>query len=677
MSWSADEQGLQGQMWEPADPLEIGNQESVGSSTPIFAAGSSPEQAKQLEEIVEPEWIEDFLEKVEPPPADNTLSLCTPVVEGMTAWWPEQKLGLSVPAGGSVVMDIHELDGCDAGNADAVWTATGGTVVGDGTRINITADDDATMVSVEGCLVGENGESCASLDLPVGPASTKVFIDELETLSEETGGRWVRIHGTAEGMLPGTRVLVFKRSDAHYLVDESAEVDALGDFAVDTFLLDNVNQVSVAVAAPGPMEQFENCSSQLCTGAVDPLTRKRIPIKVDYQAGFALQELNLDRGTTQEPWVRALQSRLEQQDTGGALVGSRTDDNRAYVYDQALAVIALSSAGYQDEAASILDALSGLQNEDGSWYFMYYRDGTSPYPNEADVRYAGANAWVALAYLNYNYAFGLKDYAGTIEDSLDFLMGERGEVDGTLALRFNPVDLTATPWDETQLYSVEHNVDLHAALLLYQKVFKGRTFKANRKRYKAARKDLRTFVKRRFDNKRRYFRPGHYAGVGDNQSELYLESNVWTLMALNLNANKHGRALETACDRLEEPAAILGNDTYVRGVKTFAWVDRRGSAYDYGASISESLIYALGLRWSESKGRHRTCGGMSADDYQAQFSALAGTIDGVGGLPHGTYTDGQDFSLVSHTASISWMAMLDMGLNPFRPWQPLPTGVDQ
>ena len=115
--------------------------------------------------------------------------------------------------------------------------------------------------------------------------------------------------------------------------------------------------------------------------------------------------------STSEDLLKNLKSRFTDLPKGqGALMKSFTHHGQSYIYDQALGIIAFTNAGRQDDAKKLLTALRVLQHKDGSLYFSYYLDGSSPYPTEGDKRIAGAISWVALASVHYQAKFNSHEF---------------------------------------------------------------------------------------------------------------------------------------------------------------------------------------------------------------------------------------------------------------------------
>ncbi len=137
----------------------------------------------------------------------------------------------------------------------------------------------------------------------------------------------------------------------------------------------------------------------------------------------------------------------------------------AWVYDQALAIIAFTAAGDHGSARSVLNALRLAQTKDGSWDFAYaYNTGA-----RLDTRIpVGSNAWVVIAIAQYELMTGDESYRDLALANLAWLLQFRDadpNADTYGAFVMGP-DHESTTWDESTVYSTEHNVDVYAALRL-------------------------------------------------------------------------------------------------------------------------------------------------------------------------------------------------------------------
>lgn len=90
---------------------------------------------------------------------------------------------------------------------------------------------------------------------------------------------------------------------------------------------------------------------------------------------------------------------LKAQQVSSGLVDSYKDKaDTCYTYDQAVATVAFLARGDVTNARRVLDALSALQNADGSWYSAYNCNTGAAL---STTRYVGSNAWVVVAIAHY------------------------------------------------------------------------------------------------------------------------------------------------------------------------------------------------------------------------------------------------------------------------------------
>lgn len=127
----------------------------------------------------------------------------------------------------------------------------------------------------------------------------------------------------------------------------------------------------------------------------------------------------------------------------------------AYLYDQALCVLALLERGRDEDralAASLLDAMLGLQLEDGSVPDAVHVEtlvaGEGPYST-------GNQAWVLLAFVQGYESLGSAAYLRAASDIASYVLERTPSALGYGGFRLHP---------ETVVVSTEHNLDLVAAL---------------------------------------------------------------------------------------------------------------------------------------------------------------------------------------------------------------------
>ena len=121
-----------------------------------------------------------------------------------------------------------------------------------------------------------------------------------------------------------------------------------------------------------------------------------------------------------QPQIEWLKS---QQDLNGSgLVDSYENDgtNRAYLYDQALAVIAFSREGEQLRAKMLLERVAQLQSSEGGWYECY--DAADPNILPAGRIYnTGQISWMVIATNYYQARTGDANYAEVADTALEYL----------------------------------------------------------------------------------------------------------------------------------------------------------------------------------------------------------------------------------------------------------------
>jgi len=95
--------------------------------------------------------------------------------------------------------------------------------------------------------------------------------------------------------------------------------------------------------------------------------------------------------------------------------------NWSWSYDSAVAATAFSSVGLQEQSGRLLDQLAALQREDGSIEFAFdVQTGES----SGSIR-AGSVAFAAIAFSDYDSAFGSKLYLDNARRATDYLLSLR------------------------------------------------------------------------------------------------------------------------------------------------------------------------------------------------------------------------------------------------------------
>ncbi len=247
-----------------------------------------------------------------------------------------------------------------------------------------------------------------------------------------------------------------------------------------------------------------------------------------------------------------LTGQIVNLDQNSSLITSYTGGKRSFTYDQALATIYFSRSGYFDKAAKLLKGFEKIQLDDGSWYFSYYLDGTSPYPENGDYRPNGAIAWMILAIITYEIYSQDIQFRQSWVKGLSYLKKQitkfklNNDAKKVYALPFSSVNYENTAWDQTNITPLEHAVDALSAFRAAQKIQKNQ-------KWKTAQEQLERFSLALWDESRQKFWGGAKISTGTiNKGFFYLDNQTWTALALEhlpiKNLSK--KALNTACEQL-------------------------------------------------------------------------------------------------------------------------------
>jgi hypothetical protein len=352
-----------------------------------------------------------------------------------------------------------------------------------------------------------------------------------------------------------------------------------------------------------------------------------------------------------------LKSRLHPQSKGGAFIKSFPTHSQSYIYDQALAIIAFSKEKDQSSAKKLLQALSHVQNPDGSLYFSYYMDGQSPYPVEGDKRYAGAIAWVALAAATYQMEFKSSEFKKFNEKILNYLSNQMHpiKINGKKqrGVAFAPSDLSSTEWNENDVAALEHNLDAFAAFYHYAKINRHDQFAS-------IANELRKFNLALWDDSRSHFWSGVNIKTGViNKQELYLDNQTWSLLALDdpsLQKLNLKDALSMNCEKfLVEHEGIMGfmDMKPTNRPSPFKFVWSEGSAGQILAMKSFKTM----------KQEEFTCGQLGP---QALLNDIKKMRQEDGGIAYASSAQNPDFSTSSSVAGTTWYYFAANNINPFK-----------
>lgn len=360
---------------------------------------------------------------------------------------------------------------------------------------------------------------------------------------------------------------------------------------------------------------------------------------------------------TSQELLENLNSRINELPTsGGTLIKSFTNHSQSYIYDQALAVIAFTKSNDQTKAQSLLRGLSQLQMKDGSLYFSYNLDGSSPYPVEGDKRIAGAMAWVALAAVHYQAKFKSKEFLPFNFRLLSYLHSQISPITirgmKSSALKFAPNDVANTPFPENDTAALEHNLDAYSAFNHFAEL-------NQHKKWKATAHELKKFVISMWDSSKDHFWSGASFKSGSiNKSELYLDNQTWSLLALDEKTLKKispEAALELNCEIF-----------YVShgGVKGFMDSKPTRGPASHNFIWSEGTLGQILAMKKLRKIKKETiyCQENTSNDL---LTSLKKMKKEDGGIAYATTSEKPDFTTASSVAGTAWMYFATNEFNPF------------
>lgn len=477
-------------------------------------------------------------------------------------------------------------------------------------------------------------------------------------------------HTLPAGAVQNYRIGVFLHHDVFYWQGDAAvTLAANGSFTVT--LPRSVSDADRAVLMLYPSTYdpmtVENCNAAagVCSGRITPTTKLSLPadpaVLTAYTAAYFPAAV-----TSADPQIAGLQSLMNTPAIrGGAygdgrLIRSFRDMDAAFLYDQALAVIAFSQAGEQANAEQIINALARLQGPSGAWMFSYLTDGEDA-AAPTDMRIAGANAWFGMALNAYQKAFDSTKYLAMSKKLHDYLLGELVAitVNGTSqkGLRFAPTNYVP---GRAGIFALEHQLDAYASMHQYYALNGG-------SQYAAAANDLRRMAESLWNGSR--FVAGYDANTNTlNTGERYLDNYSWSVLALGNTGSgnqNYAAALPALCDFFTAHGKLDYPSRQVTGIVGF---------YD---AIYDGVPSAAPFVWSEGSlgaimamrqgARTMTCDGNTADDMLESLNYMA---DKLHNLPYATQNGNGDFTSSGSVAGTAWQYFASQGKNPYAHYGP-------
>ncbi|MEP6830670.1 MAG: hypothetical protein ABI963_10050 [Rhizomicrobium sp.] len=341
----------------------------------------------------------------------------------------------------------------------------------------------------------------------------------------------------------------------------------------------------------------------------------------------------------------------------------------AFLYDNAVAAIALVACGESKKAARIGDAILIALDHDRYWHDGRLRNGylagaVGPEPVKlagwwddkqnmwVEDRYqvgsdSGNMAWAILALLALDQASGDHRYRDGAVRIAGWTMQSRsrggpgGFTGGAFAHEPTPV---IEKWKST-----EHNTDLAAA-------FSGLARATGDKKWMAPARVAQKFVRAMWSAACQCFAVGTIEDGKTRNPYLALDAQIWPLLALQGAAADHDAALATAQSRLRDGDG-------------FAYSEAKEGMWTEGTA-QVALYLNLSGRKAEVDHFMAAIDGMRAADgsyYAANTRELP-----TGFMLETDPTQPRQYFHIAHLAAISWAAIAGQGYNPFTRTKALP-----
>ena len=317
----------------------------------------------------------------------------------------------------------------------------------------------------------------------------------------------------------------------------------------------------------------------------------------------------------------------------------------AWTYDQAVAVIAFSAAGDDASARMILNALRETQAADGWWEFAYNSDTGASRKSRILV---GANAWVVTSIVQYELFTGDDSYRDVALACVNWLLTLRNsdpKAEGYGAFAMGP-DYGKTKWDESTVYSTEHNVDVYAVMRLLAKL-------TQESKYQTYADEVYNYLVTKIwscSADTAYFR------VGFKDDDKYLDPQSWTVAALGAhgpNGEDFSKALDWAYDNLLVKNGVVNGVTGIHGFDVSASYELPvDKVWSEGSEGMVTAYYAIGDPADAEKAAffHN-----ETKRYQAKN----------GGVPYATNNRDQ-WETSNSVAGTAWFIFNELRINPFQ-----------
>lgn len=220
------------------------------------------------------------------------------------------------------------------------------------------------------------------------------------------------------------------------------------------------------------------------------------------------------------------------------------------------------------------------------------------------------------------------------------------------ALRFSPTDLSESPFPETDVVALEHNLDAYAAFHHFGIVNQTKEFQNEEDH-------LRKFILKMWDSERQHFWSGASIKSGRvSKTELYLDNQSWSLLALD----------ESILKKISPEEALSLNCEVFKvsheGISGFMDSRPANRPSPHSFIWSEGSLGQILAMKKISRLREKTfvCDKMGAEDFLASIKKMQRQD---GGVAYATKSKNRDFTTASSVAGTAWMYFAEKDINPF------------
>lgn len=558
-------------------------------------------------------------------------------------------------------MAIAVLAGCSGEGADA-GAGPVAHALGQTTRAAATAAAAAAVTKSPWPV-------WSGLDYPYNEpplqAAPKVVFGVSQLTQSSTQTVFSGTHSLAAGSVQNYSIGVFLHGDVFYFQgDAVATIGTGGSFKVTLPRAVGSADRAVLLLYPKSYNPLggSNCdaSAGTCSGLTTAATKLTLPVDPSALTAFTASYFPAAAASTNAQ-IAGLQSMMNTPTIAGGpygdgrLVRSFRDMDSAFLYDQALAVIAFSLAGDQADADLVINAMAKLQGASGAWVFSYLTDGEDANAG-VDMRIAGSNAWFGMALNAYQKAFKSTKYLAMSTRLHNYLLGELVAISvggsAQRGLRFAPTDYAA---GRSTTFALEHQLDAYASMQQYYALNGG-------SQYLDAAKALRSMSESLWNGSR--FVAGYSSSTQTlDTSERYLDNYSWAVLALGNTGSKgqnFAASLPGMCDYFNTAGTLVYPSRKVTGVVGFYDVINNGVASSSPFVWSEG---SLGAVMAMKQGAPAmTCAGNAAADIQESMNYM---VDKLHGMPYATQNVNPDFTSTGSVAGTAWLYFANQGKNPY------------